>query len=67
MAKTRYRENKNEASNPEGEAPNEKTESEDRLSTYPENIIDRANDILNNGDPIRFHLECLESVTRRRY
>ena len=48
--------NKNDANNFKGDAPNEKTETEDRLSTYPEHIIDRANDILNNGDPFDFIL-----------
>ena len=48
--------NKNEANNLKGEAPEEKIEPKDRLSTYPEHIADRANDILNNGDLLDFIL-----------
>jgi len=48
--------NENEANNLKCETPEEKTEVEDRLSDYPENIINRANDILNNRDPFDFIL-----------
>ena len=57
IAKTKYRENKTEASNPEGDVPDEKTESEDRLSNYPKNIRDCAYQILKEGDAFEFMLE----------
>ena len=57
IAKERHRENRNEVSNPEGEAPDEKTEYEARLSNYPENIRDSAYKVLKDGDAFEFMLE----------
>ena len=57
IAKERHRENRNEVSNPEGEATYEKTEYEARLSNYPENIRDSAYKVLKDGDAFEFMLE----------
>jgi hypothetical protein len=54
IATERCNENKNEVNNPKVGAPEEKTEAEDRLSNYPENIRDSAYKILKEGDAFEF-------------
>ena len=57
IAKEKHHENRNEVSDQEGEATDEKTETEDRLSQYPENIRDQAYKILKDGDAFEFMLD----------
>lgn len=56
-AKERHNENKNEVNNYKGEAIDEKTQVEDKLSKYPENIRDFAYNILREGDAFEFILD----------
>ncbi len=57
IAKEKHYENRNDVSNQEGEETDEKTEPEDKLSKYPENILDSAYKILNEGDAFKFILD----------
>ena len=57
IAKEKHHENKNEENNLKGEAHEGKTETEDRLSNYPENIRESAYKILKEGDAFKFILE----------
>jgi primase-polymerase (primpol)-like protein len=57
IAKEKHNENKNVVSNPTGEEQKEKTDAENRLSNYPENIQNSAYKILEEGDAFKFILD----------